>query len=89
MLPAKSSDELTVFYGQTVVIFDEVLIFEIELLLPILKHQLFSFDTLILFLLCIQLHIDIFGFFLNGLTASCCQSQSQRPTPSSLTPFGL
>ena len=38
VLSAESSDELLIFHGQTVVIFNEVLIFEIELLLSILKH---------------------------------------------------
>lgn len=53
VLSAKSSDELPVVHCQAIIIFNEVLIFEIELLLPILKNQLFSLDTLILLFLCI------------------------------------
>lgn len=38
VLPAKSSDEFTIFHGKTVIILNEVLILQVELLLPVLKY---------------------------------------------------
>lgn len=38
VLSAECSDKFLVFHGQTIVIFNKVLIFEIELLLSILKY---------------------------------------------------